>query len=321
MYYDRHIDEALASTIRPGAALSWLIGHVRSAQGRTRHAHLQFRRDRNGRPQGSIQLYWGRTSPLEFRLRRGGRVRLTAARVYRNASKALFSHAIPLERLGALEGELRAHLRSVGELLANDAPQRRRAFVRHEAVCHAGLVRRYGHSWRAGDPMVVIDSEARIGFRSPERRTADDTAIRQRLHLRHSESIPRKLDALGVLPTGDLALLEIKGTRGSIERAVIQAAVHTVRFSRLMAGGNLRNVIQAMIEQKTAAGLIPPGCPGLGETPRIVPCIAAPHPSCNWPARWRASVDACGAELAGVLPELMLVRLHPDGCILEVQRR
>lgn len=146
VYYDRRIDGALASAIRPGAALSWLISHVHSAQGRTRHAHLQLRRDRKGRPRGSIQFYWGRTSPLEFRLRRGGRVRLTADQVYRNASEALFSHPIPLERLRMLEGELRAHLRIVDELLANDAPRRRRAFVRHEAVCHAGLMRRYGHS-------------------------------------------------------------------------------------------------------------------------------------------------------------------------------
>ncbi len=270
---------------------------------------------------GSIQLYWGRTSPLEFRLRRGRRVRLTADKVYREASRALFSHTVPLERLGALEGELRAHLRSVGELLGNDAPRRRSALVRDEAVCHAGMVRRYGHSWRAGDPMVVIDSEARIGFGSTERRTADDAAIRWRLRLPESESIPRKLDALGVLSTGDLALLEIKGVRGSIKRAAVQSAVHTIRFSRLMADGNLRNVIQTMLEQKTAMGLIPPGTPGLGETPQVVPCIAAPHPSCNWAARWGAAVDACSAELAGVLPKLLLVRLHRDGRILEVQHR
>lgn len=120
MYYDRRIDDALISIIRPGGALSWLIGHVRSEQGRRRHAHLQFRRDPKDRPRGSIQLYWGRTSPFELRLRRGGRVRLTADPAYRDASKALFSHAIPLERLGALEGELRSHLDSVWELLSSD---------------------------------------------------------------------------------------------------------------------------------------------------------------------------------------------------------
>ena len=320
VYYDRHVDDALISTIRHGGALSWLIGHVRSEQGRRRHAHLQFRRDPKDRPCGSIQLYWGRTSPFEFRLRRGGRVRLTADPAYRDASKALFSHAIPLERLGALEGELRSHLDSVWELLSNDAARRRRAFVRNEAVCHAGMVRRYGHSWRAGDPMVAIDTEARIGSACHERRKADDAAVRRRLNLPCSESIPRKLDALGVLPTGDLALLEIKGARGSIKRAVIQVAVHALRFSQLMLNGSLRNVIQTMVEQKVAAGLVPSGCPGLGTVPRIVPCIAAPHTSSNWSARWRASVAACNPETAGVLSELMLVRLHPDGRILEVLR-
>ena len=147
MYYDRCIDEALADAVRPGGTLSWLMDHVRSDEGRMRHAHLQFRRDRGDRRHGSVQLYWGRTSPLEFRLRRGGRVRLNADRVYREVNKGAFSEAIPIEGLGVLESELRAYLREVAGLLAN-GPLRRRAFVTREAACHAGLLRRYGHGWR-----------------------------------------------------------------------------------------------------------------------------------------------------------------------------
>ena len=320
MYYDRSIDETLADAVGPGGALSWLMDHVRSSEGRMRHAHLQFRRDRGDRRHGSVQLYWGRTSPLEFRLRRGGRVRLTADRVYRELSKGSFSKAIPVEGLGALESELRAYLRDVAGLLAN-GPPRRRAFVTREAACHAGLMRRYGHGWRTGDPLVVIDSEAQIGYSSRARRAADDAAIRGRLQLRDSEPVPRKLDALGVLPTGDLAVVEVKDTRGNIVRALIQAAVHAVRFSGLLGGGVLRRSAQAMIEQKAATGVIPPGCPRLHKTPRIVPCIAAPATSTDWPASWREAVDDSSAELAAAVPKLLFMRLNPDGRILEVEPR
>ena len=320
MYYDRCIDEALADAVGPGGALSWLMDHVRSGEGRMRHAHLQFRRDRGDRRRGSVQLYWGRTSPLEFRLRRGGRVRLNADRVYRELSKGLFSEAIPVEGLGALESELRAYLREVAGLLAN-GPPRRRAFVTREAACHAGLLRRYGHGWRTGDPLVVIDSEAQIGFSSRVRCAADDAEIRRRLQLRDSESVPRKLDALGVLPTGDLAVVEVKDAGGSIVRALTQAAVHAVRFSDLLAGGALRGSVQSMIEQKAATGVIPPECPRLREVPRIVPCIAAPDTSTDWPANWREAVDDCSAELAAAVPKLLFMRLNTDGRILKVERR
>ena len=74
------------------------------------------------------------------------------------------------------------------------------------------LLWRYGHSWRADDPLVLLDSEAQIGFSSRLRRGTADAAIRRRLQLRDSESIPRKLDALGVLPTGNLAVVEVKDT-------------------------------------------------------------------------------------------------------------
>ena len=203
MYYDRCIDGALADAVAPDGALSWLMDYVRSGEGRMRHAHLQFRRDRRNRRRGSVQLYWGRTSPLEFRLRRGGRVRLNADPVYRELSGGLFSEAISFRTLGALEGELREYLREVGKLLVDGSP-RRGVFVKREAVCHAGLLWRYGHRWCAGDPLVLIDSEAQIGFSSRLRRDAADAAIRRRLQLRDSEPVPRKLDALGVLPRGTL---------------------------------------------------------------------------------------------------------------------
>lgn len=320
MYYDRRIDEELAWTIQPGGALSWLMDHVRSGEGADRYAHVQFRRNRGDRRFGSIELYWGRTSPLEFKLRRGNQVRLNADSTYEAESADLFSRSFPIDRLEQLEHELRSHLERIGYLL-DHSPKRRQSFLKREAVCHAGLMRRYGHGWRSGDPLVAIDSEAQIGYRDRPRRNADDTEIREQLQLSRSETIPRKLDALGVLATGDLVLVEVKDAGGSIHRAIVQAAAHLVRYRRLLALSSVRDTIQAMIDQKTAAGLIPCGCPRLNYTPRVVPCIAAPVDLFGWPANWRQAIGNCSREIGALLRDALFIRLDDAGRILDVQSR
>ena len=146
---------------------------MHSREGAERHAHIQFRRDRRDRRFGSIQLYWGRTSPLEFRLRRGRRIRLNADSTYKAQSAQLFSKVVPIDQLDQLEEELRSHLVRIAIFL-DRSPKRRQSFLKQEAVCHAGLMRRYGHGWIAGDPLALIDSEAQIGYRSRDRRDADD---------------------------------------------------------------------------------------------------------------------------------------------------
>ena len=118
------------------------MDHVRSPEGRSRHAHLQFRRDRRNRPRGSIQLYWGRTSPLEFRLRRDGGIRLHADKTYREGNEKLFAEPVPVARLRMLEEELHVHLRRARHVLSDP---RRQAFLKHEAICHAGLMWHHGH--------------------------------------------------------------------------------------------------------------------------------------------------------------------------------
>lgn len=105
VYYDRHIDNELADCLNQGGPLSWMVKHVQ-----TRHAHLQFRRARSGiRQRGSVELYWGRTSPLEVQSRRGGRVRLNADKAYRAQSEFLFSDTILISKLGSLENKFRGH--------------------------------------------------------------------------------------------------------------------------------------------------------------------------------------------------------------------
>lgn len=324
MYFDRSIDPELARAIGPSGPLSWLVDHLRSDDAAACHAHVQFRRDRDGRRRGSVQLYWGRTSPLEFRLQSRGRVRLHADKTYRRLSAALFSEPVAIDRLRALEAEFLAHLERVSRLL-DDSPPRRQAFLKREAVTHAGLMRRYGHDWRAGDPLLAIDSEARIGFTGDgqrpgtDERRSDDADTRAQLQLDDSEAMPWKLDTLAVLPSGDLALVEVKDIDGSIDRAIVQIAAHHVRYSRLMAQSPLREALQRMIDQKVAAGLILRQCPGLAPAPRIVPCIAAPDRSNDWPASWRAALDKSDPNLRAVAADLQFIRLDTGGRILDLR--
>ena len=318
MYYDRTIDDPLKRTLDPGGSLAWLMDHVRSGEGGNRYAHLQFRRARGSRRRGSVQLYWGRTSPLEFRLLGDGQVKLHAHATYGELSEPLFSEPLPIDRLGALRDEFRAHLERAWRVLG-DSSGRRRAFVSGEAVCHAGLMRRYGHDWRSDEPLVAIDSEARIGFCARGRREALDADIRTQLRLADAEPTPTKLDALGILPSGDIALIEIKDAGGSIHRAIVQAAVHLLRHRRLLDETRLPDALRAMIDQKTATNVIPPGCTRPAEKPRIVPCVAAPDTSPDWPARWRRAFNDCGPELRAILGDLVFIRLDRHGRILELQ--
>lgn len=316
MYYDRHIDDALADTLRGGGPLAWLMAHVESPDGERHRAHLQFRRARGDRRRGSIQLYWGRTSPLEFQSRRGDRVRLQAHSTYRDGSADLFSEVISLTELGALEPQLRAHLRRASAiLLGPDA--RRRAFLKGEATCHAGLMRRYGRRWLPGDPLLALDAEARVGFDSRDAQRRDDEALTRQLSLRDGEALPKKLDAVGVSPEGDLVLVEVKGAKGDISRAVTQAAAHVARFTRLLEGG-LATRAQRMLQQKRRVGLVPPHCPNVAPTPRVIPWVAAPDDDPDWAARWTHDTQALRIRLAPLLMNLRWVRLTEHGDVLEV---
>lgn len=317
MYYDRRVDDALAETLKPGGPLAWLMDHVCSAEGRAHHAHLQLRRaESGGRRHGSVQLYWGRTSPLEIQLRRNEHVRLSANRTYRNQSGRLFDHAIAIADLDALKPQLSAHLDRAARVLSGP-DKRRQAFQKGEATCHAGLMWRYGHRWRPGDPLVAVDSEARVGFESRDAQTDADTVLRGRLGLARGEALPKKLDTLGITSSGDLVLVEVKDAQGSIERAVKQVAAHVERFSRLLDREGLRDVVQRMLDQKREAGLIPAGGPSLAPEPRIVPWIAAPDEDATWPAAWVRAIDRYRRPLSPYLNGLRLVRLSVDGSILQ----
>ena len=318
MYYDRSLDPKLVGTLMPGGPLTWLMEHVRSVEGRDLGAHLQFRRNRHERKHSGIQIYWGRTSPLEFLLQPGGEIRLTADHTYRDGNENLFSKRIPVLELRGLEQKLRNHLQLAKHRLTEPEP-RRQAFLTGEAICHAGLMRRYGHGWRKGDRILLVDSELQIGFDNTSEKEAVNAEVRRRLGLSRSRPLPTKLDALGVLPTGDIALVEVKKAGGDIRQALLQAAVHMVRFSCLLAEGSLGTAICKLLEQKQTTGVLPNGTSALREAHRLVPWIAAPDQSADWPSGWLRAVENCDSNLDSFLSGLTLVRLSPRGRILDAR--
>ena len=87
---------------------------------------------------------------------------------------------------------------------------------------------------------MLVDSEVRVGFRGAGGRSGTALRTEHELSLRRavalgSGSVPRKLDAIGVLDTGEVALVEVKTRGGDIRRALQQAAAHVFTFRALVA--------------------------------------------------------------------------------------
>jgi hypothetical protein len=135
MYYDRSVPEALARLLAPGGALVWLHEWLRTSIASEAHAHVQFRRARGGRSRGGIQVYLGRTSPLEIRGASKGHFQCAADSAYRELTPELFGVRLNatelLERAGCIQTHLTAAAIHAG-----------RSFLDGEAMSHAGLMRR-----------------------------------------------------------------------------------------------------------------------------------------------------------------------------------
>ena len=176
-------------------------------------------------------------------------------------------------------------------------------------------MRRYGHGWQRGDPILVLDSEAQIGFSNRCERAKYKAELLKQFRFSHPASVPTKLDAMGVLPGGDLALIEVKEEDGDINDAARQIAVHMARFSSLFAEDSFKEALRTVLEQKRATDVLPKGSPIIGQAPRLIPWIAAPDEAPDWPSAWEKAVSSHGANFAPYLQELTLVRLDTSGQI------
>lgn len=284
MYYDRRIDASLLAQIAADGPLHWLIDFVRD----DKVARLDFRKALGPQNHGSIQLYMGRTSALELQWRLGNKVKLVANAKYAKLTPDLFRTA-RVEELAELETTIRKHLKACRDQAASH-------LIEGEAEVHAGMMRRYG---LLADPqlaVLAVDSEAVIGFAKDDsyntgtaHKAAYNTSLKGDLFPRRSVRMPRKLDVVGVLPDGHVALIEVKGAAGDLLRAAHQAAVHMHRFTALaqQSGNDVAQILNGLIEQKISVGLIPNTIElRVQSRPNFVPIIAAPDDQASWEEAW-----------------------------------
>lgn len=313
MYYDRRIGSELVELLAAEGPLSWILSYVRS----TANTRFDFRREDGARKHGALQLYVGRTSPLEIVSKAGGRVRIDAHDVYREISPELFGTYDPLE-WERVAPALRQHLDAVESRYSSQLTE-------GEAITHTGLTRCYSLDFSRGDRLVTVDSEVVVGFRGDERyrtgtahRRALAEAAREAANLSKSDGLPRKLDTIGVLPLGDVALVEVKAEGGDLMRAAKQAAVHVFNFQALMAQDDydLSRMLNGMIDQKAEIGALPSSAYRVCRSPRLVPVVAAPDADPDWANRW-LDQTAAYLERTHLLRGIRFWRLSGDGVVEE----
>lgn len=314
IYFDRRLPGSLLDVLKKDGPAGWLVPLVRSGIDAGVRPHIQFRCNQGGRSYGGIQVYFGRTSPLEILGISKNRIGFRCDKGYVALSRELFELNVRPDELLTLRPRIEAHLQASRQrVIQTSSP-----FVRGEAICHAGMLRRYGQDFVAGDPFVAVDSEVRAGFDSASEQHTFEEQERSALGFR-SGDFPRKLDAAVVLASGELGVVELKAKGEGLRRAALQAAVHVGVFRELQSQRGspyLVQVINAMLEQKACVGLLGHGrFPRLGDDVKIVPIVAVPEQRKGWADLWRkelASVlQATGSRLAG----LRLWQLSQDGIL------
>lgn len=310
LYYDRRLPAKLAALLQPDGPLRWLAEYARSDE----QMRIEFRRDQDNRSQGSIQVYYGRTSPFQVVGRARSPAVLEADETYRQLSSSLFAPSVDL---GAAEADLRRHLAAC--LAASPS-----ALVGGEGKVHNALLRRYGVFFREGDPLLAVDSEIQIGFDKDEvyrtgsaHREEHGRALKAALSIGNKRD-HKKLDVLGILSGGELALIEVKDQRGNIREAACQLAMHLYTFETLrrQTGYDLASVIHGTVAQKIDCGLLPREAAALRlrrpEHLEMVAVIAAPDNRADWIQKWEGQL---GDVLKGLPTEKYSVRfwrLSPD---------
>ena len=309
MYYDRSLRKELLALASANGPLAWLLRWV-EAEAATR---LAFRRANGARNHGAVQVYVGRTSPLEFLWRTKGAVVLSADAKYRKVSPALFSQQHPVASLAALEPRLRQHL----DDCRSSMPE---AFTKGEAVVHNRMMRRYSLHHRKDDPVVAVDCEVKVGFDSKKQRQAYVDAATRDPGRSHPDSPLRKLDAIGILREGEVALIEVKKEGGGLATAARQVEDHVFNFTRLLdERHDLAGMLDCMVEQKQGLGWVSDGASSAPTSPLLVPIVAAPDHQADWVSRWSSKI-APVANASDYLGDLRFWRLSNDGEVVEEYR-
>src|SRR5262245_35051954 len=113
--YDRQLPPPLLRLLEDHAALGWLPAFVHSDLGARLRAHVQLRRNERERKHGGIQVYFGRTSPLEIIGRTRDQVTFWADDAYRSLSPQLFEEPVETRVLAHRRDRIERHLKASAE--------------------------------------------------------------------------------------------------------------------------------------------------------------------------------------------------------------
>jgi hypothetical protein len=203
--------------------------------------------------------------------------------------------------LAQLEPDIRSYLSG---LMLNTT------FTQGEAWIHAGLSRRYGLFWKPSDPVLILDTESRVGFSSQQEQDSFKARLGQ------GTDWSNQMDALGLLTDNSLALVEVKESSISLISAAQQLLCYHALFTEALANGSLSpSAVQGWIKRKQDVGLLPKAVYPLHHRV-LTPVIAIPDPNPSWLSNWRTQLDPLSQQYPQ-LTGLRLWRLSANGEILQ----
>lgn len=315
LYYDRRLPPDLLALLLPGGPLAWLVEYVRSHD----NSRIEFRANRGGPGESCFQLYSGRGSLAKICWRAGGRVAVAADEAYQGLAPGAFGAArAPAD----LESVLRPYLAECAESMDP-------AFAKGEGAIQNDLMRRYGLFYGTGSLILAVDSEVRVGFDRDEtyvNGTEHGLAFTRELQEQlgdPSQGGHNKLDTLGILPSGELALIEIKDQDGDIRKAARQLAanLYTLHALREQDPDGFKTAVHGLVDQKIACGLIPDTLPiPRLSKPEMVAVIAAPDRSSDWKRAWERQVGNVLKNVPGVNYGVRFWLLSPQGEVVDEHR-
>lgn len=316
MYYDRTLPTEVIDALKEGGSLAWLSKRLKEEPGLGPLAHVEFRKDRRAERHGCVTLYLGRTTPIRFRYRGNGLYDLDAHAKYKKLSPMVFRGTMNEADFEEIRPHFEKHMTKVADAFGHDVSA---AFIEKEAIVHAGLVRRYGHRHKEGDPFTAIDTEIVFEFPSASTKDHFEAKMATIVKLPPGVELPRELDVLGILANGDIGIVEIKekDKEGKLDLAgaVGQVAAHVYRFrehARLRSAKPI-DVITQMRAQKVAAGFLPAHVESIAPHATFVPIVAAPDTREDWKDHWLRETEEARRNNADLLTGLRFWRLSGEG--------
>lgn len=315
IYYDRRLPPDLLALLLPGGPLAWLVEYVRSHD----NSRIEFRANKNKPGTACLQIYCGRGSAAQVFRRADGNVTLKAHKEYRAISPELFDR--PYDPAG-LQPLLQRHL------IASSGSMKP-GYAGGEGAIQNALMHRYSLIYKQSDRFLAVDSEVRVGFDSDAtyaKGSLHRSALTKEIQTKLGDpamSSRNKLDTLGILPTGELAVIEIKDRKGDIRKAAQQLATHlyTLHTLRAQDPDGFKTAVHGLVDQKIACRLLPshPPVPRLSK-PETVAVIAAPDPRPNWKSEWEKRVGNVLKNVPGVHYGVRFWLLSPQGEVLDEHR-